>query len=62
MSELRRLDTKEFRPEVNVLVVPCQSPTGMPRFEVRSGDVVPRGSRRELEGRAVCGGVCQVAA
>lgn len=40
VSELRRLDTKEFRPEVNVLVVPCQSPTGLPRFEVRSGDVV----------------------
>jgi hypothetical protein len=40
VTELWRLNTKEFRPEVNVLVVPGQSPTGLPRFEVRSGDVV----------------------
>jgi len=40
VTEIRRLDTKEFRPEINVLVVPCQSPMGLPRFEVRSGDAV----------------------
>lgn len=38
--ELHRLDTKAFRPEINVLVVPVPSPTGLPRFEVRSGDTV----------------------
>lgn len=38
--ELYRLDTKAFRPEINVLVVPVSSPTGLPRFEVRSGEVV----------------------
>jgi len=38
--ELYRLDTKAFRPEINVLVVPVPSPTGLPRFEVRSGEVV----------------------
>ncbi len=42
--ELHRLDTKAFRPEINVLVVPCQSPSGLPRFEVRSGDVVRAGA------------------
>lgn len=38
--ELHRLDTKAFRPEINVLVVPVPSPTGLPRFEVRSGETV----------------------
>jgi hypothetical protein len=40
VSQLWRLSTKEFRPEVNVLVVPSQSPSGLPRFEVRSGDEI----------------------
>jgi hypothetical protein len=40
VTEVWRLSTKEFRPEINVLVVPGQSPTGLPRFEVRSGEAV----------------------
>lgn len=40
VTQVWRLSTKEFHPEINALVVPAQSPSGLPRFEVRSGDTV----------------------
>jgi len=38
--ELLRLDPAAYKPEINVLVVEDASPSGLPRFEVRSGEVV----------------------
>lgn len=38
--ELLRLDPAAYKPEINVLVVEDTSPSGLPRFEVRSGEIV----------------------
>lgn len=38
--ELLRLDPAAYKPEINVLVVEDANPSGLPRFEVRSGEVV----------------------
>jgi hypothetical protein len=38
--ELMRLSPQEFEPLINVLVVEAQTPTGWPRYEIRSRDAV----------------------
>lgn len=40
VSELLRLDLRQFEPIVNVLVVESRTPVGWPRYEIRSGEVL----------------------
>jgi GNAT superfamily N-acetyltransferase len=40
VSELLRLDLRQFEPIVNVLVVESRTPVGWPRYEIRSGKVL----------------------
>lgn len=40
VTELLRLDLRQFEPIVNVLVVESRTPGGWPRYEIRSGEVL----------------------
>jgi hypothetical protein len=40
IMDLLRLDLKAYEPTINVLLVEAKTPSGIPRFEIRSGDIV----------------------